>query len=49
MLLLFCLDYGNTAKQFIDKGELVPDSLVTSLILDLLRKYEKKNLLLDGK
>lgn len=49
MLLLLCLDYGKTAKQFIDKGELVPDSLVTSFILDLLKKYEKQNLLLDGK
>lgn len=44
------LEKGKLAKQFIDKGELVPDDLVGEIIVSELEKHkETANLLLDGK
>jgi len=40
--------YGKEAKQYINKGHLVPDELVTKIILAELRRHEHSNWLLDG-
>ena len=40
---------GNKAKSFMDKGELVPDGLVTDMISDRVRKQDAKGgFILDG-
>jgi len=43
-------DVGKLAKQFIDKGGLVPDDVMVKLISSELKNLEKANLswLLDG-
>lgn len=42
-------DLGKKAKEFIDKGELVPDDITIPMILDTLKKDENKGgWLLDG-
>jgi len=42
-------DLGNEAKGYIDRGELVPDSITIPMILDRLKKDDCKNgWLLDG-
>ncbi len=42
-------ELGNKAKSYMDKGELVPDSLVVEIALDRLEKDDCKNgFLLDG-
>ncbi|KAG8181666.1 hypothetical protein JTE90_009826 [Oedothorax gibbosus] len=40
--------YGKQAKSFIEKGQLVPDELITSLIMEQLETFSKSNWLLDG-
>ncbi|XP_069128214.1 GTP:AMP phosphotransferase AK3, mitochondrial-like [Argopecten irradians] len=37
-----------TAKQFIDKGQLVPDDVMVKLILNELNKFEQNSWMLDG-
>ncbi|XP_060082470.1 GTP:AMP phosphotransferase AK3, mitochondrial-like [Ylistrum balloti] len=39
---------GMTAKQFIDKGQLVPDDVMVKLILNELNKLEEDSWMLDG-
>ncbi len=42
-------ELGAKAKSYMDKGELVPDELVVSLVVDRLAKYDcKKGYILDG-
>ena len=42
-------DLGKKAKEFIDKGDLVPDEITIPMILDRLKKDDcKKGWLLDG-
>lgn len=42
-------ELGNRAKAFMDKGELVPDSLVVELVADRLKQDDcKEGFLLDG-
>lgn len=41
-------DKGKEAKQFIDSGQLVPDEVVTNLILEQLDSLSKCSWLLDG-
>ena len=42
-------DLGNKAKEYIDKGELVPDEITIPMILDRLKQDDCKNgWLLDG-
>ncbi|XP_050403128.1 GTP:AMP phosphotransferase AK3, mitochondrial [Patella vulgata] len=39
---------GSTAKQFIDKGQLVPDNVMVQLIINELKKIQGNSWLLDG-
>lgn len=40
---------GNLAKQFMEKGELVPDDLVTEMLIDSINSFKPKNgFILDG-
>jgi adenylate kinase len=40
---------GNKARSFMDKGELVPDELVTDMLFDNIRKQDvNKGFILDG-
>ena len=39
---------GEKVKLYIDKGELVPDSLTVELVKETLSGLEKKNILFDG-
>ncbi|MEI0532198.1 adenylate kinase [Brachyspira pilosicoli] len=42
-------ELGKTAKMYMDKGELVPDSLVIDMLFDRLKKDDCKNgFMLDG-
>ncbi|KAG8455188.1 hypothetical protein GDO86_001400 [Hymenochirus boettgeri] len=41
-------EIGLVAKSFIDQGQLVPDDVITCLILQELSKMNKKHWLLDG-
>ena len=42
-------ELGNKAKEFIDRGELVPDGITVPMILDRLRQVDcKSGWLLDG-
>jgi len=46
---LLVTDFGVEVKQFVNKGHLVPDKLMISLITSELRLLENNNWLLDGK
>jgi hypothetical protein len=46
---LLVTDFGVKVKQFVNKGHLVPDKLMISLIASELRLLENSNWLLDGK
>ncbi|XP_054715575.1 GTP:AMP phosphotransferase AK3, mitochondrial-like [Uloborus diversus] len=39
---------GKAAKKYLEKGHLVPDEVVSKLILDKLKTFEKKHWLMDG-
>ena len=41
-------ELGKRVKQFLDRGELVPDSLTNELIKDKLDKIKNKSWILDG-
>lgn len=41
-------EYGTTAKAYMDEGKLVPDNIVTKIMIDELKKYEHESWLLDG-
>jgi len=42
-------ELGLSAKQFMDKGELVPDELTTAIVVDTLRRPEfDRGFILDG-
>jgi adenylate kinase len=41
-------EIGVQAKEFIDRGELVPDSVMVALINDVLQELEGKGWLVDG-
>ena len=42
-------ELGKTAKSYMDKGELVPDSLVIDMLTDRIKKDDcKKGFMLDG-
>lgn len=41
-------ELGKKAKSIMDKGSLVPDSIVISLVEDELKKLKGKNFILDG-
>jgi adenylate kinase len=41
-------DLGKQAKEYIDKGELVPDDITIPMVLDVLKKSSDKGWLLDG-
>ncbi|KAK7101014.1 GTP:AMP phosphotransferase AK3, mitochondrial-like [Littorina saxatilis] len=41
-------EFGLQAKAFMDEGKLVPDEIVTSIVVDELKKYEHDSWLLDG-
>lgn len=43
-----CAEFGREAKKYIDHGHLVPDDLITHLMIDELRKIEHESWLLDG-
>ena len=40
---------GLIAKGFMDEGRLVPDDIITTIVVDELKKYEQDSWLLDGK
>ena len=45
----FCVpDLGLKAKAFMDEGKLVPDDVITKIMLNELKKHNKENWLLDG-
>jgi len=46
---LLVTDFGVKVKQFVNKGHLVPDKLMISLITSELHLLENNNWLLDGK
>lgn len=39
-------ELGKQAKHYIDQGHLVPDDLISQIVLDTVKKYD--NLILDG-
>ncbi|MFP4517565.1 MAG: adenylate kinase [bacterium] len=41
-------DLGKKAKEYIDRGELVPDEITIPMVLDVLKKEGSKGWLLDG-
>uniref|UniRef100_A0A915IB06 Lethal protein 754 n=1 Tax=Romanomermis culicivorax TaxID=13658 RepID=A0A915IB06_ROMCU len=41
-------ELGTEARRYMDRGELVPDSLVAKIILSKLEYHKNENLLLDG-
>ena len=41
-------DYGEKVKSFMDKGDLVPDDIVTKLIFSELANKTETSWLLDG-
>ncbi|XP_003216610.1 GTP:AMP phosphotransferase AK3, mitochondrial isoform X1 [Anolis carolinensis] len=41
-------EIGIIAKSYIDQGQLIPDDIMTQLMLNELKSLEKNNLLLDG-
>ncbi len=41
-------DLGKQAKEYIDRGELVPDDITIPMVLDVLKKEGDKGWLLDG-
>jgi adenylate kinase len=41
-------DLGKKAKEYIDRGELVPDDITIPMVLDVLKKQSKEGWLLDG-
>jgi len=49
IVCLLVTDFGVEVKQFVNKGHLVPDKLMISLITSELRLLENNNWLLDGK
>jgi adenylate kinase family enzyme len=46
---IFCTDFGVKVKQYVNKGHLVPDELMISLMTSELRLLENNNWILDGK
>ena len=40
---------GLIAKSYMDEGRLVPDDVITNIVVDELKKYEQDSWLLDGK
>lgn len=49
MFVLFSTEIGIIAKTYIDQGRLIPDDIMTQLILSELQTLEQHHLLLDGK
>ena len=45
----FVAEVGLIAKGFMDEGKLVPDDIITTIVVDELKKYEQDSWLLDGK
>jgi adenylate kinase len=41
-------DLGKKAKEYIDRGELVPDDITIPMVLDVLKKQSESGWLLDG-
>jgi adenylate kinase len=41
-------DLGKKAKEYIDKGELVPDDITIPMVLETLEKHAEEGWLLDG-
>lgn len=41
-------ELGKKAQEFVDKGQLVPDSITISLVEEVLEKISNKNFILDG-
>ena len=41
-------EFGLMAKAFMDEGKLVPDDVMTKVMVDELKKFEKDSWLLDG-
>jgi adenylate kinase len=41
-------ELGKKAKEYIDRGELVPDDITIPMVLDVLKKQGKEGWLLDG-
>jgi len=48
IIRLLVTDFGVKVKQFVNKGHLVPDKLMISLITSELHLLENNNWLLDG-
>lgn len=41
-------ELGKAAKSYMDKGELVPDSIVIGMVDDVVRRLQNKSFILDG-
>jgi len=41
-------DKGKEAKKYIEKGQLVPDELITKIMIDELNRHPNSNWLIDG-
>lgn len=41
-------DLGRKAQEYMDRGELVPDSIVIGMVDEVLEKIQKKSFILDG-
>lgn len=40
---------GTLAKSYIDQGQLIPDDIMTQLVLNEIKRLDRYNWLLDGK
>lgn len=49
MILLTFAEVGILAKSYIDQGRLIPDDIMTRLMLNELKGLDQYNWLLDGK
>lgn len=49
MILLTFTEVGILAKSYIDQGRLIPDDIMTRLMLNELKGLDRYNWLLDGK
>lgn len=48
MFVFVSIEIGILAKSYIDQGQLIPDDIMTRLILSELKNLDQYHLLLDG-
>nr|XP_034958663.1 GTP:AMP phosphotransferase AK3, mitochondrial-like [Zootoca vivipara] len=46
--IMFAREIGILAKSYIDQGQLIPDDIITRLMLSELKNLERNSVLLDG-